>query len=185
MSIGDFTAARTGRFAPFARLAMTAANDELDDFFENSAIGLNLFAGDGTILRANRAELQMLGYPLEDYVGRDIREFHVDRNTIDDMFARLRRGEQIDQVPARLRAKDGSIRDVLITATARLSNGELMDARSMTIDVTGQVRTEELLRQHDQRLTATYDHAGIGIVEVDAAGRLLRGNAQLAARVGY
>jgi PAS domain S-box-containing protein len=185
MSIGDFTAARTGRFAPFARLAMTAANDELDDFFENSAIGLNLFAGDGTILRANRAELQMLGYPLEDYVGRDIREFHVDRNTIDDMFARLRRGEQIDQVPARLRAKDGSIRDVLITATARLSNGELMDARSMTIDVTGQVRTEELLRQHDQRLTATYDHAGIGIVEVDAEGRLLRVNAQLAALMGY
>jgi PAS domain S-box-containing protein len=185
MSIGDFTAARTGRFAPFARLAMTAANDELDDFFENSAIGLSLFAGDGTILRANRAELQMLGYPLEDYVGRDIREFHVDRNTIDDMFARLRRGEQIDQVPARLRAKDGSIRDVLITATARLSNGELMDARSMTIDVTGQVRTEELLRQHDQRLTATYDHAGIGIVEVDAEGRLLRVNAQLAALMGY
>jgi PAS domain S-box-containing protein len=185
MSIGDFTAARTGRFAPFARLAMTAANDELDDFFENSAIGLSLFAGDGTILRANRAELQMLGYPLENYVGRDIREFHVDRNTIDDMFARLRRGEQIDQVPARLRAKDGSIRDVLITATARLSNGELMDARSMTIDVTGQVRTEELLRQHDQRLTATYDHAGIGIVEVDAEGRLLRVNAQLAALMGY
>jgi PAS domain S-box-containing protein len=185
MSIGDFTAARTGRFAPFARLAMTAANDELDDFFENSAIGLNLFAGDGTILRANRAELQMLGYPLENYVGRDIREFHVDRNTIDDMFARLRRGEQIDQVPARLRGKDGSIRDVLITATARLSNGELMDARSMTIDVTGQVRNEELLRQHDQRLTATYDHAGIGIVEVDAEGRLLRVNAQLAALMGY
>jgi PAS domain S-box-containing protein len=185
MSIGDFSAAQTDRFAPFARITATPGSNELDDFFENSAVGLNLLAGDGTILRANRAELRMMGYTAEDYVGRNILDFHVDRDVIDDIFARLRRNEQIDQVPARLRAKDGSIRDVLISATARLSNGKLIDARSITVDVTDRARSEEVLRQHDERLAATYEHAGIGIVEVDAEGRLLRVNAQFAALMGY
>ena len=185
MSIGDFSAAQTDHFAPFARITVTSGTNELDDFFENSAVGLSLLAGDGTILRANRAELEMLGYTAEDYVGRNILEFHVARGAIDDIFTRLRRNEQIDQIPARLRAKDGSIRDVLITATARLSDGELIDVRSITVDVTDRARSEELLRRHDERLSATYHHAGIGIVEVDAEGRLLRVNAQLAGLMGY
>jgi PAS domain S-box-containing protein len=184
MSVAEFTARQTDSLA-FAQMAAQQARDELDEFFENSAVGLNLLSAEGTILRANRAELQMLGYSAEDYIGRNIREFHIDRNAIDDIFARLRRNEQIDQVPARLRAKDGSIRDVLITATARLSAGELIDARSITVDVTDRARSEELLRRHDERLSATYQHAGIGIVEVDAEGRLLRVNAQLAALMGY
>src|SRR4051794_14267516 len=31
--------------------------EDLEDFFENAAVGLHVVAGDGTILRANRAEL--------------------------------------------------------------------------------------------------------------------------------
>jgi PAS domain S-box-containing protein len=184
MSVAEFTARQTDSLA-FAHMAAQQASGELDEFFENSAVGLNLLAGNGTILCANRAEMRMLGYTAEDYVGRNIFDFHVDRDAIDDIFARLRRNEQIDRVPARLRAKDGSIREVLITATARLSNGELIEARSITVDVTDRARSEELLRRHDERLTATYEHAGIGIVEVDAEGRLLRVNAQLAALMGY
>ncbi len=48
-----------------------------------------------------------------------------------------------------------------------------------------QTRAEELVRQQEQRLAATYQHAGIGIVEVDAEGKLLRVNAQSCALTGY
>ena len=43
---------------------------ELSDFFENATIGLHWVGPDGTILRANRTELDMLGYSREEYVGR-------------------------------------------------------------------------------------------------------------------
>jgi PAS domain S-box-containing protein len=37
-----------------------------------------LVGRDGTILRANKAELSMLGYGPEEYIGRNIAEFHAD-----------------------------------------------------------------------------------------------------------
>jgi PAS domain S-box-containing protein len=157
---------------------------DLEDFFENSPVGLHLVSGNGTILRANRAELDMLGLTAEEYVGHNIRDFHADEATIEDILQRLGRREPIEHYPARLRAKDGSIRHVLITSNARAHNGEFVNTRCLTIDVTERVRADELLREKDQRLAVTYEHAGSGIVEVDAAGKLLRVNARLCELMG-
>jgi PAS domain S-box-containing protein len=157
---------------------------DLEDFFENSPVGLHLVSGNGTILRANRAELAMLGLTAEEYVGRNIREFHADEATIEDILQRLGRREPIDHYPARLRAKDGSIRHVLITSNARTRDGEFVNTRCLTLDVTERVRADKLLHEKEQRLAVTYEHAGSGIVEVDPAGKLLRVNARLCELMG-
>src|SRR6185312_11117339 len=75
---------------------------DLEDFFENGAVALHLVGPDGIILRANRAELDMLGYAAEDYIGHHIGEFHADQAAIADILARLSRGEKIDRYPSRL-----------------------------------------------------------------------------------
>lgn len=133
------------------------STDELEDLFENAAVGLHLVAVDGTILHANRADLKLLGYSADEYVGRNIAEFHVDKPTIDDILKRLLRREEINQYPARLRAKDGSIRDVLITSNACVRNGELVNTRCLTIDVTQQVRAEEMLERRIAEQSALYE----------------------------
>ena len=43
---------------------------------------------------------------------------------------------------------------------------------------------QDMLRQQDARLAATYEHAGIGIAEVDRDGILLRVNARLCELIG-
>ena len=68
-------------------------SQELSEFFENAGEAIHWVASDGTILRANRAELEMLGYPAEEYVGRNIAEFHVDQDVIANILSRLKRGE--------------------------------------------------------------------------------------------
>src|ERR1700682_1793164 len=100
-----------------AEAALRRSERELDDFFENATVGLHWVGPDGTILRANRAELDMLGYSREEYVGRPIAEFHADEEVICDILKRLQAGEKLNEYPARLRCKDGSIKDVLIDSS--------------------------------------------------------------------
>src|SRR3982751_952344 len=43
---------------------------------------------------------------------------------------------------------------------------------------------DKQLREQAGRLAATYEHAGVGIIEVDATGKILRLNAQACAFLG-
>ncbi len=43
---------------------------ELADFIENASVGLHWVGADGTILWANQAELDLLVYKHEEYIGR-------------------------------------------------------------------------------------------------------------------
>jgi PAS domain S-box-containing protein len=159
-------------------------NQEFEDFFENGAIGLHIVSGEGIILRANKAELNLLGYTSEEYLGRHIAEFHIDAPVIGDILQRLSCGEQLDRRPARLRAKDGSIKHVLITSNCRFEQGQLVNTRCFTTDVTELHASEEARRDSEQRLAATYEAATIGIAEADEQGRLLRVNDALCKMLG-
>jgi len=159
-------------------------NADLEDFFENSAVGLHIVSKDGTILRANRAELDLLGYTAEEYIGRHIADFHVDRPVIDDILHRLSCGDGLDRYPARLRAKDGSIRHVQITSNSRFEDGAFVNTRCFTLDVTDLNQALEARRESDRRLAATYEAASAGIAEVDETGRYVRVNDALCAILG-
>src|SRR6185312_5176756 len=99
------------------------SEQELSEFFENATVGLHWVGSDGKIVRANRAELEMLGYTREEYVGQHIAEFHADADVICDILARLNDGERLADYPARVRCKDGSIKDVLIDSSVLWRDG--------------------------------------------------------------
>jgi PAS domain S-box-containing protein len=151
-------------------------NVDLEDFFGNSAVGLHIVSGEGIIRRANKAELTLLGYSAEEYIGRHIAEFHLDAPVIGEILHKLSRGDSLEAFPARLKAKDGSVRHVLITSNGRFDEGKLVNTRCFTVDVTARHAAEVARRESEDRLSATYEAATVGIAEADAQGRLLRVN---------
>ena len=134
---------------------------ELADFFENANVGLHWVGANGIILRVNQAELDLLGYAREEYVGRPIAEFHVDRPVIDAILRRLARGETLREYPARMCCKDGSVRDVLINSSGYFENGRFIHSRCFTLDVTERKRAEQELADANRRkddFIATLSH---------------------------
>jgi PAS domain S-box-containing protein len=121
--------------------------EELRDFIENGIEGMHRVGPDGTILFANNAELELLGYTREEYLGRQIREFHVDEPVIDALLQRLARGEAARDYEARLRCKDGSIKHVLINSNVYFRDGEFVHTRCFTRDITDRKRIEEAARR--------------------------------------
>lgn len=149
-----------------------AQQDDLEDMFENGSLGLHFVAADGTILRANQAELDLLGYQRDEYIGRHIGEFHADAHVIGDILTRLEAGETLDKYPARLLAKDGQIKHVQISSSARFCSGKLVNTRCFTVDVTTQYQLAQVNREREQFVHQLLGALPAAIYTTDARGRI-------------
>ena len=118
------------------------SEEELSDFFNNASVPLHWVGPDGVIKRANQAELDLLGYDADQYIGRNIADFHEDPLVIGDILMRLTSGEVLKNYPSRLRCRDGSLKDVLISSSVRWDLAQFLHTRCFTIDVTDRKRAE-------------------------------------------
>jgi PAS domain S-box-containing protein len=139
---------------------------ELSDFIESAAVPLNWVADDGTILWANDAELKLLGYSREEYVGQNIKKFHVDGPVILDILERLKRNEELHEYESRLRCKDGTIRYVSISASVYREEGRFIHTRCVTLDITERKKVSEL----EDRLVAIVESSDDAVLSKDLDG---------------
>ena len=149
-----------------AEAALLRSERDLADFFNNAVVGLHWVGSDGIILRANQADMDLVGYSQDEYLGRHISEFHADRAVIDDILRRLNAGEQLRDFPARLRCKDGSIKEVLIDSSVLWEDGKFIHTRCFTRDVTERNRDEMASR----RLAAIVESSDDAIIAKNLDG---------------
>src|SRR5688500_8962955 len=157
---------------------------DFGDFFDKAAVPLHVVGPDGTILNANQAELDLLGYAREEYVGRNIAEFHADQDVIGGILRCLRSGEKLKDRPARMRCKDGSIKDVLIDSTVLWKDGRFVHTRCFTRDVTEKRLAEEAARAWERHLQLVTDSAPVLLAHIDGRRRFKFVNKPYAARFG-
>ncbi|MCA1813388.1 MAG: PAS domain S-box protein, partial [Halobacteriales archaeon] len=167
----------------------------MEDFIATASVALHAVGPDGRILWANPAELAMMGYARDDYVGRHIAEFHVDQPVIEDILARLLRGERIVAQPARLRARDGSVKHALIDSSSRFIEGRFANTRCFTRDVTREVEARLAVQRTEERQRAAAEKLALygrilsasndAIAIIDAQGRYLEQNHAHAQLTGY
>lgn len=119
----------------FLDSALEKSRSELVEFAENADIPLHCLDQSGSIVWANNAELNFLGYSRQEYIGQPIAKFHADKQAVTDIFNQLLQGKSLTHQVAKLIAKDGSIKDVAIYSSAFKEEGKLIHTRCFTIDL--------------------------------------------------
>lgn len=151
-----------------ARTALENSEKKFRDLAETASIALHWVDSDATILWANRAELDLLGYTAEEYIGHKINEFHADAPVLEDILTRLSAGERLREYEARLLAKDGSIRHVIIDSIGLFEDQKFIHTQCFTRDITLRKQTEEALRESEERFRALVNASSYVVYRVSA-----------------
>lgn len=146
---------------------------DLSEILKNAVEGAQQVGPDGKILWANQALLKLLGYSSQEYLGRNLKEFHVHSAVFNDFWQRLMRREELYDFPAELRCKDGTIKSVLIHSNGLWENEHFVHTRCFIRDVTEKKRMEEALRESESRLRSAKEQLQSLVEERTAALRQL------------
>ncbi len=138
-------------FRKQAEEALRRREQELADFFAEAPLGLLWVDPSGRIERVNAAQLSLLGRPGEEVFGQPITQFYQDDSALAEVLARLARGETVQNLRARVRRRDGTIRDVLVDANGLWDRERLVHSRWFVRDITHSVELErEILAISEQ-----------------------------------
>jgi len=173
--------------------AAAGVSPSYPDLIENLPVALCACDTERRILWFNARAVQLWGR--EPRVGDDAEEYcgshrlGADRRSSiggeTSLERALRTGAPLRETEAKIERPDGSLSWASVHIEPMMDRGMTVGAIVSFHDMTSRVQAEELLRQQNRRLAATWERAGIGISEVDADGKLLKVNGHLAALLGY
>ncbi len=130
--------------------------DENDEryhaLFEGSMDAIYLSSEDGRLLRVNPAFRELFGYSVEDLRTARARDHYVDPGDRDRFLEAINEKGAVRDFQTRLRRKDGSVRDCLITSTARRTRDGGLEYQGIIRDVTEQLQAQTELERMTEAL---------------------------------
>ncbi len=154
-----------------AEAELFRSREQLQDFIESASVGMHWVGPDGTVLWANRYQLDMLGYAADEFIGRPIAEFHADLPVIEDL---IERNETLENYEARFRCKDGSLRHVLINSSVHREDGAFVHRRYFTRDITERKLAEDALRRSEERYRTLVAATSSVVFNTDGDGNVVQ-----------
>ncbi|MDH4205911.1 MAG: sigma 54-interacting transcriptional regulator [Desulfobacteraceae bacterium] len=133
------------------------SKEQYHDLYENAPNAyFSVSAEDGSILRCNTAALELLGYDRDALMGMKVFDLYADNphgiSKAQEVFKRSKKGESIRGVEMQMKHKDGyPIWINLLVEPVRYRDGNIIESRSIVIDITEHKRDEKELQKktHD------------------------------------
>ena len=156
--------------------------------FETAQDAILILDGDtGKILDANKFILDMLGYPLDYFVGRYLWElgFLKDKSLAENAFAKLKTGGYIRYEDLPLETKQGKAMHVEFVSNVYLV-GDKRIIQCNIRDITERNEAQELLQVSETRYRRLFETAQDGILILDeGTGKIIDANKFIRDMLGY
>lgn len=112
--------------------------------FDQAPIAIRSVDAQGIIVYANLAELAVLGYERDEYVGHNIMDFVFEPQKTMASYSRLEHEGHIANLEITFRHKNGSPVRLIVDATACFQNDQFSHTRCFSIDITEAKRRESM-----------------------------------------
>jgi len=153
--------------------------EQCRDLFMNAPIPYQSLDAQGNFQDVNQAVLDMLGYNREELTGNNFRNILLPdcRDHFEKNLSRLRDGGEIQDVEYGMLKKDGSAILVFFKGKIQLdSQGDFLGIHCMLQDITRRRRTEEALRESEEKYRLLFETMSQGVIYQAADGTIISAN---------
>ena len=166
--------------------ALRKSEEKYRDLYENAPIACFSVGEDGLIHGHNQRAGELLGYDKGALIGKPVFELYADtpqgKDKALDVFRRFKDGENITDEDLQMQKADGTPLWVSLTVNVvRDANGQVIESRSIVMDITERKRAEENVRTLSQAVDNAYD----SFVLADMSGNVTYANESAIRAFGY
>ncbi len=134
---------------------------------------------EGVATSWNAAAERLFGYTASEVIGSSLKIIMPDGQLPEQTRARLKAGGPTERYTATRRRKDGSLVDVMVSASRSVDHaGNVVGLSLITQDITEQVAAQAALAASERRLADAQRIAGIGSFEMDPISREMAWSAE-------
>ncbi len=169
-------------------MALEESERRYRELFDEAPVGYHELDAEGRIIRVNRTELNMLGYNGDEMLGHFIWEFVKDHeqskaNVLKKLSGEQPAGRSYERAFCR---KDGSVVYFLVEEYYLYNgNREVVGVRTALQDITERKKTEEALKEIEERFRNLFENINIGMYRTTPSGKVLFVNSALVRMLGY
>jgi PAS domain S-box-containing protein len=158
-------------------------------FFLNAPVYCFMVSPEGTLLDANTAALEALGYTPHEIVGEPVAMLYSpeSQEKAKQLFEKWKESGAIADEVMVVKTKSGESRTVLLSAQAvRDGTGEITHSISIQVDITVRRMAEKALAASEAKFRTIFEGSGIGVALVEPESQqILDANPALSRMLGY
>ncbi len=161
-----------------AQRALEESEEKYRALFELSKDATGLVSREGTFLEANQAMLDLFGCTREELARMPARDIYEDPTVRDREFLpRMDRDGEIVDWEVRLKKRDGTVMDCLCNVVTRKdASGAAIAFQSLIRDITAQRRSQQALRESEDKYRRLFDMSIAPISLLAPDGRMIEAN---------
>ena len=167
---------RVGQFATDDHgIGLDEKEKRYRDLYENAPNAYFSVGPDAIIRRCNQRARDLLGYSEEKLVGRPVLDLYADtpegKQKAKQIFIKFRKGLPVVDEEMQMQKSDGTPLWVSLTVNAnRDAQGEIIESRSMVVDITKRKLAEDALHESEERYKQLVNYANDLIYRTDTNG---------------